>query len=370
MNTIVARVNIATRPGRVLVVDDEEKNRSLLKDSLEAKGYEVEEAGNGQEALDKIAARSPDAVLLDVMMPDMDGYEACRRMKANPATAGIPVLMITALSDRDERLNGIKEGASDFLTKPIDIQDVLLRVRNAVQSKRAFDQVQESNGKLEKQILRSDLTYRIIQELLAPLSSMMDSLDQLNIVSASKLEAHEHKLIAEARRGAIDLERTIQFILDVARLEAREMPVNVTACSLEELFDEVKEAALPGAVEVEPVKEKIRARCDKEITQRVLSCLAHNAVKLTGGAGNVRLKVSKHGGMARVAVVDNGPEIPAEYRPRIFSEFKRGEKHAQSHATGLGLTFCKLAMEAQSGRIGVEPNPSGGNIFWIELPLS
>jgi class 3 adenylate cyclase len=139
--------------GLVLVVDDEEQNRALLHDSLVERGYDVEEAENGQQALLKIAARPPDVILLDLMMPMMDGFEVCRRLKTVGQTAHIPILLVTALSDRKERLMGIAVGANDFLNKPIDLQDVLLRVGNAVYTKRLYDQLQAEQEKSERLLL-------------------------------------------------------------------------------------------------------------------------------------------------------------------------------------------------------------------------
>ncbi len=139
--------------GFVLVVDDEEQNRALLRDPLEARGYEIEEAENGIQALRKIVARRPDVILLDLMMPGMNGFEVCRRLKKDPATAHIPVLMVTALSERKERLLGIEAGANDFLNKPIDIQDVSLRVANAVYTKHLFDELQVEREKSERLLL-------------------------------------------------------------------------------------------------------------------------------------------------------------------------------------------------------------------------
>ena len=101
------------------MVDDEEQNRTLLRDPLEARGYEIAEAENGVQALQKIAERPPDVILLDLMMPKLDGFEVCRRLRRDTKTAHIPILMITALSDRKERLMGIEAGANDFLNKPI-----------------------------------------------------------------------------------------------------------------------------------------------------------------------------------------------------------------------------------------------------------
>src|ERR1022692_4533428 len=147
----------ATQPapdrGFVLVVDDEEQNRSLLRDPLEARGYEIAEAENGLQALEKVAARPPDVILLDLMMPKMDGFEVCRRLKKDLKTAHIPILIVTALSERKERLMGIEAGANDFLNKPIDMQDVILRVGNAVYAKRLHDQLQAEQEKSERLLL-------------------------------------------------------------------------------------------------------------------------------------------------------------------------------------------------------------------------
>jgi adenylate cyclase len=139
--------------GLVLVVDDEEANRMLLRDPLETHGYEIIEAENGEQALQKVEQRPPDVILLDVMMPQMDGFEVCRRLKNDPRTAHIPVLIVTALSERMERMMGIAAGASDFLTKPVDLQEVTLRVGNAAQSKHLFDQLQAEQARAEHLLL-------------------------------------------------------------------------------------------------------------------------------------------------------------------------------------------------------------------------
>ena len=130
---------VAGQTGRLLVVDDEEQNRELLRDLLEAQNHEVTEAENGKQALQMVIKDPPDVVLLDVMMPEMDGFEVCRRLKANPTTAAIPILLVTALKDRSDRLTGIAAGASDFLSKPLDTQEVILRVRNAIYTKHLID---------------------------------------------------------------------------------------------------------------------------------------------------------------------------------------------------------------------------------------
>jgi len=150
---ISASNSLLERPAHIFVVDDEEQNRTLLKDSLEARGYEVSEHESALDAMKMILERPPDVILLDVMMPGMDGFTFCRILRQRPSTKTIPVLIITALSERNERLMGIEAGATDFLNKPVDIQEVLLRVRNAAQGKRVFDQLEAERAKSERLLL-------------------------------------------------------------------------------------------------------------------------------------------------------------------------------------------------------------------------
>jgi class 3 adenylate cyclase len=169
--------------GFVLVVDDEEQNRTLLRDPLEARGYEVEEAENGMVALQKIARRMPDVILLDLMMPKMDGFEVCRHLRKDAKTAHLPILMITALSERGDRLLGIQAGANDFLNKPIDIQDVILRVGNAVYTKHLHDQLQVEQEKAE-QLLLNILPKPIAERMKKGETNIADSHPDVTVLLA------------------------------------------------------------------------------------------------------------------------------------------------------------------------------------------
>jgi class 3 adenylate cyclase len=169
--------------GSVLVVDDEEQNRSLLRDYLEAHDYAVTEADSGNTALEKIDQFPPDVILLDLMMPKMDGFEVCRRLKKNLKTAHIPVLMVTALSDREERLMGIRAGANDFLTKPVDIQDLTLRVGNAVYAKRLRDHLQVEKEKSD-QLLLNILPRPIAERMKKGETNIADSFPDVTVLVA------------------------------------------------------------------------------------------------------------------------------------------------------------------------------------------
>jgi len=139
-------------PARILVVDDTPRNVKLLADLLAVKGYDVVTAASGAEALEQVASSHPDLVLLDVVMPGMTGYEVCRRMRDNPATKILPVVMVTALDPAEERIKGIEAGADDFLTKPINQPELLARVRSLLRIKSLHDQLEESNRTLEQRV--------------------------------------------------------------------------------------------------------------------------------------------------------------------------------------------------------------------------
>lgn len=173
----------APSSGYILVVDDEEPNRILLRDPLEAHGYEIGEAENGLLALRQVAQRIPDAILLDLMMPGMDGFQLCRHLKKDARTAHVPILMITALSDRKERLLGIEAGANDFLNKPVDLQDLTLRVANAVLMKRLFDQLQAERDKSERLLLNT-LPQAIARRMKAGEVNIADQHPEVTVLQA------------------------------------------------------------------------------------------------------------------------------------------------------------------------------------------
>ena len=139
-------------PAHILVVDDTPHNVKLLADVLTARGYAVSTAASGKEALDKVASDNPDLVLLDVVMPEMSGYEVCKTLRADPATARLPVVMVTALDPSQERVKGIEAGADDFLTKPINQAELLARVRSLLRVKQLWDELGELNRTLEERV--------------------------------------------------------------------------------------------------------------------------------------------------------------------------------------------------------------------------
>lgn len=361
--------------GHILVVDDELKNRELLTDILESKGHRVTCAENGKDALRAVSADAPDVVLLDVMMPDMDGFEVCRRLKAVPATAPIPVLLVTALRERDLRLKGIKAGANDFISKPIDIEEIALRTRNACRSKQLYDEVGDALHRLqEMEELRDNLVHMIIHDLRSVLSGVSGYLHLLVKRARAKLEANEQKCLDKALSSSDKLNEMISSLLDVSRLEAGEMTIRVQRCEVGEIAQRAAELAGGSAARAEVVvdagNEPSFARCDQDLICRVMINLITNAMKFAPSGSEVNVRIQGLDGATKVSVTDSGPGIPEEHHERIFRKFGQVEmrQQGQKYSTGLGLTFCKLAVEAHGGTIGLESEVGEGSTFWFCLP--
>jgi signal transduction histidine kinase len=362
--------------GRVLVVDDQDPNRLLLRDLLEAQGHEVIEAVDGSEALQQVATMSPDVVLLDIGMPGMDGFEVCRRIKAEPSTASIPVLLVTALSQRDQRLLGMAAGANDYITKPIDKSDLTLRVRNAVRMHQLYVEVEQQYRRLERlELLRDSLVHMIVHDLRSPLAGIRAYLDLLKLDGAGRLDHDMTQSIDEARKVAVEMTEMVSDLLDVSRLEAGKMPLELALTDVGIIATDavtgIGAAARRVSLQLEHGPERLRAMIDPSVIRRVIANLVGNAIKFTPASGHIRVAVQGGDGSVRVSVSDSGPGIALEFHDKIFEKFGQVEAARQGtkHSSGLGLTFCKFAVEAHGGAIGVESVVGQGSTFWFVVPL-
>lgn len=367
----IAASLLPSRVGRVLVVDDQEVNRLLVSRALQAEGHEILQACSGEEALQVAAQQRVDAIMLDVMMPGLNGFDTCLALKREDKTRNIPVLLVTALEEREDRLKGIGVGARDFITKPIDPREVALRTRNAVESKLLFDDLQDSYQQLRcLEDLRDNLTHMIVHDLRTPLTGIVGYTRILMRQAREKLPPDQLEMLARINSLSGALVEMVSSILDVSRLEADELPIATEVVDLCEVVRQGSELGcgecnlhfeLPASLEVE---------CDPGLVVRVVTNLVSNAVKYTPQGQPVRVLLEDLGQCARVTVVDSGPGLPAEYHGKIFDKFVQvvsGKR--QPYSSGLGLTFCRLAIEKHLGRIGVDSKQGEGCRFWFELPL-
>ena len=366
--------------GHVLVVDDDMRNRELLHDILEAAGHAITEAEDGPAALDAVRANPPDVILLDVMMPGIDGFETCRRIRANESTAAIPVIMVTALQDRHDRLEGIRAGANDFLTKPIDGQDVALRVRNAVYGKQLFDQVRESYRKLhELEDMRDKLVHMIVHDMRTPLMGILWDLEMLITKSGIPDQAAADQIdnLERSRAVCYQLIEMVSSVLDASRIEEGKMPLMLEAHSLVEILTECVASlgSVPGerTFAVNVTTDPGMVRCDRNLVARVITNLLSNAIRFSPTGGEIVLSLERNAGTAKLSVKDAGGGIPADRQEAIFEKYGQvlaSDGGGSRYSTGLGLTFCKLAVESHDGTIGVESRPGQGSTFWFTLPVA
>jgi two-component system, sensor histidine kinase and response regulator len=358
--------------GRVLVVDDESRNVMLLQDLLEARGYTVWSAADGEQGLALARERVPDVILLDVMMPRLNGFDVCRKLKAEQKTAMIPVLLVTSLDARQDRLAGIGAGANDFITKPIDSADLLLRVRNAISMKQLHDQVTAQFRQVqEMEAARDTLTHMIVHDLRSPLTGLRGYLDLLTAVANGNGEVLEYASEANAIAGR--LTEMISQVLDLSRLESGQMPLSPRETDLASLLPAAVASLGPPpsgiTVGYDLPGSPVMVTCDPDLITRVIVNLVGNAFKFTPAGGQVRVGLVAESDRMRFTVTDNGPGIPLEFRGVIFEKFGQAPlgRAAGVRSTGLGLNFCKLAVEAHRGKIGMEAAENGGARFWVEL---
>jgi two-component system, sensor histidine kinase and response regulator len=370
-----AKDSVPAGAGRVLVVDDDDASRLLLADWLAAYGHQVSTAVDGPEALLAVEREIPDVIVLDVTMPGMDGFAVCERLKSNPRTAVIPVLLLTALHEREDRLRGMRAGANDFLMKPADLPYVLLRVRNAIRLRQLHSEVEEKFAEVcREQQMKESLLHMIVHDLRTPLAGLEGFLQLLQMAAGAKLEDRPAHYLKQALHASHNLAHQIDLLLDISRMEEGKMPVQAVSHNLADVVDQALEPLRPlfgsRRLELALPSQPVSAVGDPSLLGRVVSNLVGNAIAFTPPQdGAIAVRLLSGLGAARVEVEDNGPGIEPAKQEAIFEKFFQVGEHVRSRSSGLGLAFCKLAMEAQGGRIGVVSQPGAGSRFWFEVPM-
>jgi signal transduction histidine kinase len=348
---------LPSQPPNILLVDDTPANVLLLVRMLTERGYKPRPVLSGKLALQAARAEPPDLILLDINMPEMNGYEVCEQLKADAALKEIPVIFISALSETIDKVRAFRAGGVDYVTKPFQFEEVYARVQTHLQLHR-----------LEK--LRDDLTHMVVHDLRNPLSVIFGFLDIMDHES-SRLSARTRAFLPLARFCAEDLLNMISSILDVSKMGAGEMKLQREPCDLNALLRAVVATTQPlgnRTVTVCVQEPAQTVTVDIGLIRRVIQNLLSNALRYTPADGNVRVAVSASASEVRIAVTDAGPGIAPEDHQRIFEKFGQVGDPSNRVGTGLGLTFCKLAVEAHGGRIGVESEEGKGSTFWLVLP--
>ena len=373
-------MNEAKNPARILVVDDEGRNRRLLTAMLEADGYAATEAADGAQALELARQSPPDLVLLDIMMPVMDGYAVAQALKAHAATRAIPVIMVTALDDREARLHGLEAGAEEFVTKPVDRNELRIRVRNLLRLKEFSDvlqcsreQLQIANDKLNETNRGLEaFSYSASHDLRAPLRHISGYSAMLVHEMAGQLSAKAMHYLQEITGASRRMAQLIDDLLHFSRADRADMQrtrVDLNAV-VEACIDELG-MATGGAKITWKVSRLPGVTGDPAMLRQVFANLLGNAVKYSARRDAAVIEV----GLGRTDerevtffVRDNGAGFDMKNAHRLFQAFQRLHSADQFEGTGIGLATARRVVERHGGRIWAEGAPDAGAVFYVSLP--
>ncbi len=349
----------------ILIVDDDFTARQTAEMLLLQEGYTLHFAAGGPEALERLPEINPDVILLDVMMPGMDGFAVCRVLKTAVATQHIPIVLITALDSKEDVARGLDAGADDFIHKPVNGLELRARVRSMLRIKQRHDDLQTMMR------LRQDLSDMIIHDIRSPLTTITMYCDLLRRYTPQP-EAQEalHTITGQVVR----LNGYLTDMLMMAKMEHGKLTLLQTAVTLNDLLQTACDAYQPLAAQrsvtlaLETPPEPLIASLDANLWQRVLDNLLSNALKFSPVNGRVivKLRPLPHARFC-LQVCDEGPGIPPEHQETIFDKFQivaAGQRNVKQ--VGLGLAFCRMVVEAHNGRIAVHANDPHGAIFTVE----
>lgn len=364
---------------RILVVDDSPDNVLLVKTILEEEGYDITQADSGYVALAQIDESPPDLVLLDIMMPGMDGYEVTRRIRDNKKLPFIPILLITA-HDQPSVVEGLDLGADDFIRKPVELDELLARVRSLLRLKHSEDERNE----IARQ--REDFVSRLTHDLRTPLVAADRMLTLLKQEALGPITPQMEEVFTTMVRSNQNLLKMVNTLLEVYRYEADRKNLNFSLVDMPQLIQEIIEELVPMAQEKE-TEIKIKygtavngtgktsglVRGDRLELRRLLTNLVGNAIKFTDN-GIIEIHITEDetrkntGGpnWIEIAVADNGAGISEAEQTLLFERFLPG-KHKRS-GSGLGLHLCKRITEAHNGTIDVQSVLGKGSVFSVRLP--
>jgi two-component system, sensor histidine kinase and response regulator len=351
-------------PETILIVDDTPANLSVLADFLSQAGYSLMVAEDGEDALAQTARTLPDLVLLDVMMPGLDGFETCRRLKAAERTRDLPVIFMTALTDTAEKLRAFEAGAVDYVTKPIQHEEALARIATHLTIRRLRHELQQQLSLKEKFMriaghdLRNPLSLILMSSELAQRKGVPPELaDYLKSIHSS----------ARQMRGIID---TFLAIQKPGSPPGR-VDLNAIARAVAAQHEPAAERkSITLALELQDPLPP--ARADGSHAYQALVNFVSNALKFLSPGGTVTVRTTAGEETLRMEVQDNGPGVPPAERAALFTEYARLSNlpTAGEESTGLGLAIVKHLVESQGGRVGATFPAGGGSVFWFELPMA
>jgi len=376
---VARQVTPSERLGKVLVVDDEPANVELLVRRLSGNGYETITASNGHEAIAKAGSDEPDLILMDVMMPGIDGWESTRLLKADPKTATIPVIFVTARDRPEDVAKGFEMGGVMYIHKPFEAVELFARVRSAIFTKRLQDDLRSKNEDLKRlEQSRLELIGMLGHDIRNLANSVVAFLQLARMGELTPDRPEFFQLLGLSESNIAEVLRMVNALLDVykieeGRLEAVPQVNDFSDIVQRSLGQLIPEAMSKGITLTNDVPAGTLVFIDAGLVVRVLTNLLSNGIKHTPTGGTVRVGAEPQAGAADSVVVrvsDTGPGISEADAIHVFDRFFQTERGRSRGGTGLGLAFCKLAIELHGGAIHVAGAGTPGAVVEFTIPAA
>jgi len=360
----------------VLIVDDVEENQLVVGNILFPKGIDIMVTSSGQQALERIALRKPDLILLDIAMPEMDGYEVCKRLKANPKTEPIPIIFLTARNDPQDVVKGFDLGAVDYITKPFNQSELFARVKTHLELKHSRDVIEQQTLELKEISATKDRFFSIIaHDLKNPFNNLVNYLQLLlqniNKYDLKKIEDTVRMLFNSAKQGNDLLENLLNWSLS----QTGKLKCTPQVVDLEMLFEETVTFFRSASSSKDIFMYKIvysntMVLADPDMTRTIIRNLVSNAIKYTDKGGEITLSAEDEGDNVEITITDTGVGLSKEEINKLFKIDKPFSKPgtANERGTGLGLILCKEFIEKNGGKLRVVSEPDRGSEFIFTLP--
>lgn len=363
---------------KILIVDDVMSNVLLLKVLLTNEKFAIATASNGRQALEQVEKENPDLVLLDVMMPDMSGFEVAQHLKSNPNTADIPIIFLTALNSTADIVKGFQVGANDFISKPFNKEELIIRVTHQISLVAAKRLILSKTEELQRTIAGRDKLYSVIaHDLRSPMGSIKMVLNMLILnLPSEKIGAEMYELLTMANQTTEDVFSLLDNLLKWTKSQIGKLNVVYQDVDLVEVTDGVIEifsmVASLKKIRIHEMKpEKMMVNADIDMLKTVVRNLLSNAIKFSKENSEVLVKMEEVDGMAVVSVQDYSCGISEEGQKKLlhtdthFSTFGTNNEEG----SGLGLLLCKDFVVKNGGKLWFTSKEGEGSIFSFSIPV-
>lgn len=363
---------------KILIVDDVMSNVLLLKVLLTNEKFAIATASNGRQALEQVEKENPDLVLLDVMIPDMSGFEVAQHLKSNPNTADIPIIFLTALNSTADIVKGFQVGANDFISKPFNKEELIIRVTHQISLVAAKRLILSKTEELQRTIAGRDKLYSVIaHDLRSPMGSIKMVLNMLILnLPSEKIGAEMYELLTMANQTTEDVFSLLDNLLKWTKSQIGKLNVVYQDVDLVEVTDGVIEifsmVASLKKIRIHEMKpEKMMVNADIDMLKTVVRNLLSNAIKFSKENSEVLVKMEEVDGMAVVSVQDYGCGISEEGQKKLlhtdthFSTFGTNNEEG----SGLGLLLCKDFVVKNGGKLWFTSKEGEGSIFSFSIPV-